>query len=140
MNEEQIIDYFHQIIVLTGNPYLEKIFEKYKYDKENLCLSLSNYIKGIYENVNESEEEQKIISRFIYIKNVVLDVTNISRIELNFEYNSKKNKNIYKIKIIKKYPTPLEEDFSILFDSEEDRDYWYDILKGKLKLLKIYIL
>lgn len=139
-----ILRTIHEILELTGNPYLVDIFNKYIGNEEKLDSALRNYTKGIcseiYENEDGDEENKKpAVIRFIYLNGVVIDAGNISRIELDCEYNPKKNKNNYFIRIVKKYPSPLEEEYVIPFDSEEDRDYGYEILKGKLKLCKLYI-
>ena len=139
-----ILRTIHEILELTGNPYLVDIFNKYIGNEEKLDSALRNYTKGICSEIYESEdgdEEKKkqAVIRFIYLNGVVIDVGNISRLELDCEYNPKKNKNNYFIRIVKKYPSPHEEEYKISFDSEEDRDYGYEILKGKLKLCKLYI-
>lgn len=140
-DNKKLLDLILEIFKTTGNPYLIKIFNKYKGDQENLYIHLKKYINGIYTEVYESEEEEEeqVVLRFVYLNGVVIDAGNISRIELDSEYNPKKNKNKYFIKIVKKYPSPLEEEYIIPFDSEEDRDKGYEILKAKLKLCKIYI-
>ena len=144
MKEEiNILGTIHEILELTGNPYLVEIFNKYRGDEKKLSSALRNYIRGIYSEVHENEDEEDEnkppVMRFIYLSGIVIDAGNISRIELDCEYNPKKNKNNYFIRIVKKYPSPLEEEYIVPFDSEEERDYGYEILKGKLKLCKLYI-
>ena len=139
-----ILEIIHEILELTGNPYLVNIFNKYRGDDQKLYDALKNYVRGIYYEIYSEEEEnenqEKTNIKYIYLNGIVIDAGNISRIELDFEYNPKKSKNIYFIKIVKKYPSPLEEEYVIPFDSEKERDKGYEILKAKLKLCKIYIL
>lgn len=141
--KENILETIHEILELTGNPYLVNIFNKYRKDEKRLNASLREYIRGIFYEIHENEEndneKQSIVLKYIYINGIVIDSGNISRIELDFDYNPKKNKNNYFIRIVKKFPTPLEEEYIISFDSEESRDKGYEVLKGKLKLAKIYI-
>lgn len=139
-----IIEEIKEVLQLTGNPYLIKIFENYKDDKENLHKALRRYNNGIFLEINEDSDEEEReknqnIFSLIYINGMAIDPRNISRIELDNEYNSKKLKINYFIRIIKKFPSPLEEEYIIPFDSEEERDKGYEILKGKLNLCKIYI-
>lgn len=141
-----IIGEILEILTLTGNPFLCKIFEKYKDDEKELYLALRRYANGIFLEITEGEEEEeeekeenKTFFSYIYLNGVVIDYRNIARIELDSEYNVKKAKIDHFIKIYKKYPTPLEEEYIIPFDSEEERDRGYEILKGKLKLCKIHI-
>ena len=140
-----ILEIIQEILELTGNPYLIEIFNKYKGDKEKLYTVLKQYVKGIFsevyeEDFEENEESKKsIVIKYIYLNGIVIDAGNISRIELDSNYNPKNNKNNYFIRIVKKYPSPLEEEYIIPFASEEERNRGYEILKGKLKLCKIYI-
>lgn len=143
--EINILELIHEILILTGNPLLVKIFDKYRNNENQLSIALKQYIRGIYNDTREDDGEEeeesknKVINRYAYINGVVIDVGNISRIELDSEYNPKKNRNNYFIRIVKKYPSPLEEEYIIPFNSEEDRDRGYDILKAKLKLCNIFI-
>ena len=140
-----ILEIIQEILELTGNPYLIEIFNKYKGDKEKLYTVLKQYVKGIFsevyeEDFEENEESKKsIVIKYIYLNGIVIDAGNISRIELDSNYNPKNNKNNYFIRIVKKYPSLLEEEYIIPFASEEERNRGYEILKGKLKLCKIYI-
>lgn len=143
-NIENIIDIVHEILELTGNPYLVEIFNKFKGNNEKLYKALKDYIRGIFyevyeENDSEEDEKKSVVIKYIYINGVVIDAGNISRIELDSDYNSIKNKNNYYIRIVKKYPSPLEEEYIISFNSEEERDKGYEILKAKLKMVKMYI-
>lgn len=143
-NIENIIDIIHEILELTGNPYLVEIFNKFKGNNEKLYKALKDYIRGIFyevyeENDSEEDEKKSVVIKYIYINGVVIDAGNISRIELDSDYNSIKNKNNYYIRIVKKYPSPLEEEYIIPFNSEEERDKGYEILKAKLKMVKMYI-
>lgn len=142
--DKHILEVIHELLEVIGSPMLVKIFNENRNDEKKLCIALEDYLRGIYlDSHNEEEEEgeksNRIIYRYIHINGVIIDVTNISRIELDFDYNPKKNKNNYFIRIIKKYPSPLEEEYIISFDSEEERDKGYDILRAKLKLCNIYI-
>jgi hypothetical protein len=106
---------------------------------------LANILRGIYNDAHDHDDEEgeegnnKLVHHYAYINGVVIDVANISRIELDFDYNPKKNKNNYFIRIVKKYPSPLEEEYIIPFNSEEERDKGYDVLRAKLKLCNVYI-
>lgn len=140
-----ILEVVHELLEVTGSPMLVKIFNEHRNDEEALYLALKSYISGVYNDVHDHDDEEgeegnnKSVHRYIYLNGVVIDVSNISRIELDFDYNPKKNKNNYFIKVVKKYPSPLEEEYIIPFDSEEERDKGYDVLRAKLKLCNIYI-
>lgn len=92
----------------------------------------------------EGEEENPSIRNttfsFITLKDTIIDYRNISRVELYEEYDIKKSKQRYGINVVKKYPSPKEENFYIFFDSEEERDKYYDILIIKLNNCNISIL
>ena len=141
-----ILEVIHELLEVTGSPMLDRIFEKYGNDEERLYKALKDYLRGVYYTAHDHEEEdeededsKKVIQHYAYINGVVIDVANISRIELDFDYNPKKNKNNYFIRIVKKYPSPLEEEYIIPFNSEEERDKGYDVLRAKLKLCNVYI-
>ena len=139
-----IIEEVKEILELNGNPYLVKIFEQYKDDERELCLALRRYANGLYVEITEGEEEEegeekKIPFRYIYLNGIIIDFMNIARIELDSDYDAKKHKMVHFIKVVKKYPSPMEEEYIIPYDSEEERDRGYEVLKGKLKLCKIYI-
>lgn len=141
--ENDLLETIHQIIEITGNPYLISLFDKYRRDEKELNRALNDYLRGIYYEVNEEEDEDenrnKCLLKYTYLNGVVIDVGNISRLELDSQYNSKKNQFNYFIRVIKKYPSPLEEEYIIPFSSEKERDKGFEILKGKLKLCNIYI-
>lgn len=137
---EKIINIFQIIIKILGNPYLEKVFEKYKDDKKELYKILKDYTKGLLIDLQEDEEENSnnFNFQYIYLNGILIDYKNISRVELDKEYNQKKNNYSYYIKIIKKYPSPLEEEYIIPFNSEEERNRGFELLKAKMKICKIY--
>lgn len=147
MSKKQIdiLEVVHELLEVTGSPMLVKIFNEHRNDEEALYFALKSYLSGIYNDTHDHDDEEeeernnKSIYHYAYINGVVIDVTNISRIELDFDYNPKKNKNNYFIRIIKKYPSPLEEEYIISFNSEEERDKGYDVLRAKLKLCNVYI-
>lgn len=139
---EKIVNIFQTIIEILGNPYLEKVFEKYKDDEKELYKILKDYTKGLLIDLQEDEEENENSNNFsfqyIYLNGILIDYRNISRVELDKEYNQKKNNYSYYIRIIKKYPSPLEEEYIIPFNSEEERDKGFELLKAKMKICKIY--
>ena len=140
-----ILEVVHELLEVTGSPMLVKIFNEHRNDEEALYFALKSYLSGIYNDAHDHDDEEgeegnnKSVHHYAYINGVVIDVANISRIELDFDYNPKKNKNNYFIRIVKKYPSPLEEEYIIPFNSEEERDKGYDVLRAKLKLCNVYI-
>ena len=129
---------------LTGNNFLFEIFNKKDFSKKDDLKELYNYIKNYNKNLyidiessKENEEEKKskkLYFSYIFIKNKVINAKNIDTIFLTKEFNIKKQKFLFGIRIKKKYPTPLEEDYEFIFDTEEERDKNFDILRGKLNI------
>lgn len=148
-NIEDILDILQKFLDINGHPFLVKLFEKYKKDTDLLYKQLKKYLDGLYvdvrENIENEEDEEthkkgEFVSAFIYINGFVIDYRNIARVELDSNYNSKKMKMDFFIRIVKKYPSPLEEEYIIPFESEEERDKGFEILKGKLKIAELNII
>lgn len=131
---------------ITGNNILYRLFEEYSDNEEALYRALREYNSGIYVDVNEGScddeegEEKKEYIHYVYLSGVIIDYKNVGRIELCEEYSIKKNRIEYGINFIKKFPSPTEENFVLWFNSEDERDREYDILRGKLKMCGVNIL
>ena len=133
-----------------GNRILFQIFDQYSSSPKELYEQLRKYnnqvgVELYEEKIEDNEDEEGIdkkktyYQKFIYINGTCIPTDNIGRIELQQEYIVKKSKYEYFIYIWKKYPSPNEEFFTIPFSSEEDRDRYFEILKGKLKMCNIEI-
>ena len=94
-----ILEVIHELLEVTGSPMLVKIFNEHRNDEEALYFALKGYLSGIYNDAHDHDDEEgeegnnKSVHHYAYINGVVIDVANISRIELDFDYNPKKNKN-----------------------------------------------
>lgn len=142
-----ILEEVARILEVTGNPYLCKIFDTYKDDERKLIKALRRYETELYvdiseeqETVEEGDEENKSGFAYITINDTIIDHRNIARVELDQEYNHIKHKIEYYLRIFKKYPSPMEEDYIIPFESEEERDRGFELLKAKLRVCKVQIL
>ena len=135
MNKE-IIEELISSLKIAGNDYLAFLFEKNKDSSSELLLALKRYNGGIFvEGLSEEVEEAITKIHFINLEGIVIDFKNIDRIEKIKEYNSKRQNFDYKLRIFKKFVTPLTEFFDIKYETEEEREKSYSLLKAKLSYL-----
>lgn len=134
-NEEEIIEELICSLKISGNFYLAFLLDKYKDSHSDLLINLKKYNNNLFlEGLNDIKEDLSKIS-YINIQGILIDFRNIDRIEEIKEYNFKKQDFDYKLRIFKKFVTPLTEYFDIIYNTEEERKKSYDLLKAKLAYL-----
>lgn len=148
---DHILDMIGDALAINGDNILRDILKlnlQYN-DIEHLENCLMKYIMNLDIDVRQElveyhrthkpddEEEKKsseYIFNFFYIKDMLID-KNIGRVEKKKKYNHKKSEEEYFLRIYKKYDSESDEFYDIQFESEEERDKQFDILKGKLKIV-----
>lgn len=137
---------------LSGNKYINKIFENHSNSDKELIEQLQRYNRDILRLMEDMDKEERLENEaegimtngyffsFIYLNEVLIDYKNIARVELGKNYDIKKKKILYFIKFIKKYPSPEEEFYILNYDSEDNRDKDFEILNIKLKACKCNII
>lgn len=145
----KILDELQRSFKLFGSENIAKILDTENRDNlSNIYKKIKGYnqrieVETYKEESNEGNEGEgftKGPSYRIYISGIALDPGNLERIELSEEYSIKKQKMIYSIIFYKKFVSPEEYCFDVKFESEEERDYWYDVLNVKLRAAQIMIL
>ena len=139
--EEKILNELKLSLKLIGGKLFRKLLNNNS--DEDLYEALRQYNTEFMLEIEGEEENPSVRNgtfSFITLKDTIIDYRNISRVELYEEYDIKKNQQKYGINVVKKYPSPNEENFFIFFDSEEERDKYYDILIIKLNNCNINIL
>jgi len=138
-NIEKVIEEIKENCNLLGNNSLKKILD------EDVSLDIlykeirKHNSKLILEEEEETEEGQESQKYLIYVYNQCLDPGNISRIELTQQYEISNSKVTYSIIIYPKFSKGTEgEEVHMNFKIEEERDFYFDVLKMKMKkIIKI---
>lgn len=134
--DEEIIEELICSLKISGNFYLASLLDKYKDSYSDLLINLKKYNNNLFlEGLNDDIEEDLYKVSYINIQGILIDYKNIDRIQEIKEYNPKKQNFDYKLRIFKKFVTPLTEYFDIIYDTEEEREKSYALLKAKLAYL-----
>lgn len=103
-------------------------------------ISEEEAIENIDEGEGEGERKPKKVTHYrFYIDGVCIDPSDLARVELNQNFNIKRNQMEYSITIYRKFPSPEDYVFDISFKTEEERDFWFNVLRLKLKYSNIQI-
>lgn len=94
------------------------------------------------EDEEENQENKKDYSNYlIYIYGICINPKNIDRIELDQQYNQRYGKLTYFLNIYPKFSNGKEnEDIYLEFKDKEERNFWFDVLRIKIKAINISII
>lgn len=138
---EKVIEEIKKNCDIIGNNSLKTILEQDPLDTTTLYKEIRKHNSELTLYEEELEEGEVGPTYLIFLSSVCLDPKNIGKIELTEDYNSISQKQIYSITIFPKFSKGVEgEEVTLNFKTESIRDYYFDILKIKLKrvLINIY--